>query len=119
MDARDRFHLARAQAHLAAGDSSRAARHLHKCAFGIGKVPDAPVAKDVVRQVDKATWAENWAKRTQAEKDAAYERDKRRNAAVEAEQRAWYEEKRRVFERTGAPRFGDQQTVGDARRMVD
>jgi hypothetical protein len=59
MDARDRFHLARAQAHLAAGDSSRAARHLHKCAFGIGKVPDAPVAKDVVRQFDKATWAEN------------------------------------------------------------
>ncbi len=104
MDARDRFHLARAQAHLAAGDSSRAARHLNKCAFGIGKVPDAPVAAEVVRPIN---WRENWAKLTQAEKDAANKRGKERKAAVEAEQRAAYEEKRRVFERTtGAPRFG-------------
>jgi hypothetical protein len=114
MDARDRFHLARAQAHLAAGDSSRAARHLSKCAFGIGKVPDAPVAKDVVRQFDKATWAETWAKKTPAEKDAAKERLESRRAALDAEQRALYEEKRRVFERTGAPRFGDEQTVGES-----
>ncbi len=31
---RNRFHVMRAQAHLANGDPSRALRHLHKCRFG-------------------------------------------------------------------------------------
>jgi hypothetical protein len=108
MDARDRFHLARAQAHLAAGDSSRAARHLNKCAFGtLRKVPDLPKAPNVVRPIN---WPEKLANETPAEKEEKFARGERRMA----EQRAAYDKTLRVFERTtGAPRFGDQQTVGE------
>jgi hypothetical protein len=101
MDARDRFHLARAQAHLAAGDSSRAARHVNKCAFGdIRKVPDVRKAPNVVRPIN---WPEKLANETPAEKEEKFARGERM-----AEQRAAYDETLRVFERTG---FGDERAA--------
>jgi hypothetical protein len=43
---RNRFHVMRAQAHLANNDPSRALRHLHKCRFGIEQQPERPPSAD-------------------------------------------------------------------------
>jgi hypothetical protein len=46
MDARSKFHLARARAHLERGDTDRALRHLHKCGFGKSNYATADAAAD-------------------------------------------------------------------------
>lgn len=53
MDARSKFHLARARAHLERGNADRALRHLHKCGFGVGesKFVDADAAADAYEKM--------------------------------------------------------------------
>ncbi len=46
MDARSKFHLARARAHLERGNADRALRHLHKCGFGKSNYATADAAAD-------------------------------------------------------------------------
>ncbi len=117
MDARDRFHLARARAHLAAGDSSRAARHLNKCAFGMRTFPpprpDAPKATNLT-DIRYVGFSSNPDDRNYEEKIPLAERQAilaQSRLALER-QRDEYDKKRSFFERTtGAPRFGEERAA--------